>query len=78
MTRDTLIMLAQIQKGLRNCAERDSNDIIANAASDLAVRLEAVNTTFGMRLKDLTDLDRQIIQYAMKNHTVQNTQQVAA
>jgi hypothetical protein len=53
MTRDTLMMLAQIQKGLRNCAERDHNDIIANAASDLAVRLEAVNTTFGMRLKDL-------------------------
>jgi len=71
MTRDTLIMLAQIQKGLRNCAERDPNDIIANAASDLAVRLEAVNTNFGMRLKDLTDLDRQIIQYSMKNHTVE-------
>ncbi len=71
MTNETLRMLAEIQKALRNCAERDPNDIIANAASDLAVRLEAVNTTFGMRLKDLTDVDRQIIQYAMKNHTVE-------
>jgi hypothetical protein len=69
MTNETLRMLAEIQKALRNTAERDRNDIIANAASDLAVRLEAVNTTFGMKIKDLTDLDRQIIQYAMKNHT---------
>ncbi len=71
MTNETLRMLAEIQKALRNTAERDRNDIIANAASDLAVRLEAVNTTFGMKIKDLTDLDRQIIQYAMKNHTVE-------
>jgi hypothetical protein len=69
MTNEALRMLAEIQKALRNTAERDPNDIIANAASDLAVRLEAVNTTFGMRLKDLTDLDRQIIKHAMKNHT---------
>ncbi len=68
MTNETLRMLAEIQKALRNTAERDPNDIIANAASDLAVRLEAVNTTFGMRLKDLTEVDRQIIQYAMQCH----------
>jgi hypothetical protein len=70
MTNETRQMLHQIQKALRNTAERDRNDIIANSASALAVRLEAVGTAFGMRLTDLTNLDRQLIQYALKTHTV--------
>lgn len=70
MTNETRQMLHQIQKALRNTAERDANDIIANSASALAVRLEAVGTAFGMRLTDLTNLDRQLIQYALKTQTV--------
>ena len=66
MTNETRQMLHQIQKALRNTAERDRNDIIANSASALAVRLEAVGTAFGMRLTDLTNLDRQLIQYALR------------
>jgi hypothetical protein len=69
MTNETLRLLAQIQKNLRNTAERDANDIIANAASDLAVRLEAVGTAFGMKLADLTGVDRQLIQYATQHHS---------
>jgi molecular chaperone GrpE (heat shock protein) len=71
MTNETLRLLAQIQKNLRNTAERDHNDIIANAASDLAVRLEAVGTAFGMQLRDLTGVDRQLIQYATQHHSEQ-------
>jgi hypothetical protein len=71
VTDATLRLLAQIQKNLRNTAERDPNDIIANAASDLAVRLEAVGTAFGMRLTDLTGVDRQLIQYATQHHSEQ-------
>ncbi len=71
MTNETLRLLAQIQKNLRNTAERDHNDIIANAASDLAVRLEAVGTAFGMKLADLTGVDRQLIQYATQHHSEQ-------
>jgi hypothetical protein len=69
MTNETLRLLAQIQKNLRNTAERDANDIIANAASDLAVRLEAVGTAFGMKLADLSGVDRQLIQYATQHHS---------
>lgn len=69
MTRETQRMLMEIQRSLRNTAERDLNDIIANAASDLAVRLESVGTAFGMTIRDLTDLDRQLIQYARQNHS---------
>jgi molecular chaperone GrpE (heat shock protein) len=71
VTNETLRLLAQIQKNLRNTAERDRNDIIANAASDLAVRLEAVGTIFGMKLTDLTGVDRQLIQYATQHHSEQ-------
>lgn len=46
-------------------AEQEPNDILANSASDLAVRLETAGTTFGMALADLTDVDRQLIQHAM-------------
>ena len=66
MTNETRQMLYEIQIALRTTAERDVNDIIANAASALAVRLEAVGTAFGMSLKDLTNVDRQLIQYALQ------------
>ena len=69
MTNETRQMLYQIQIALRNTAERDCNDIIANAASALAVRLESVGTAFGMKIKDLTSVDRQLIQYATNKHT---------
>lgn len=60
--------LSAMVGALRNTAERDNNDIIANAASDLATRLDRVGTVFGTRLEDLTELDHQIIEHAMNNH----------
>lgn len=66
MNLETRQMLHKIQGALRNTAERDDNDIIANAASALAVRLDTVGTTFGMSLKDLTKLDQQLIQHALR------------
>lgn len=69
MTYEAQVMLAKIQKALRNTAERDINDIIANSASALAVRLEGVGTSFGMKLTDLTAVDRQMIQYALQKHS---------
>lgn len=68
MNRDAAMMLHEIQTSLRTTAEQDPNDIIANSASDLSVRLETVGTTFGMALTDLTDVDRQLIQYALSQH----------
>jgi hypothetical protein len=69
MTNEARQMLYQIMQALRNTAERDRNDIIANSASALVVRLEGVGSAFGMTLKDLTNLDRQLIQYALKQHS---------
>lgn len=55
----------QIMFRLRCTAERDPNDIIANAASQLAFELETPN-----RITRLTDTDRSMIQYAFrKNYT---------
>jgi hypothetical protein len=71
MTNETKQMLYRIQIALRNTAERDINDIIANSASALAVRLEGVGTAFGMKINELTAVDRQLIQYALKKHTVE-------
>ena len=65
MTPEMRTMLARVQVALRTTAERDANDIIANAASDLAVRLESVGTTFGTRIESLTSVDRQMIHYAL-------------
>jgi len=44
---------------LYNVAEKDKNDVIANAASALAVRLEMVK-----QAHVLSDLETRIIQYA--------------
>lgn len=65
MTNETTRLLVEIQGALRTMAEQEPNDILANSASDLAVRLETAGTTFGMALADLTDVDRQLIQHAM-------------
>jgi len=46
---------------LRCTAERDPNDVIANAASQLAFELELPK-----RITQLTDADRSLIQYANK------------
>ena len=51
----------QIMFKLRCTAERDANDIIANAASQLAFELETPN-----RVSSLDDKDRQLIAYAFK------------
>lgn len=72
MTNETRQMLYEIQIALRTTAERDANDIIANCASALAVRLESVGTAFGMTLKDLTAVDRQLIQYALQQQRQRN------
>ena len=49
----------QIMFKLRCAAERDPNDVIANACSQLAFELEIPR-----RATELTDMDRQIIAYA--------------
>ena len=55
----------QIMFKLRCTAERDPNDIIANAASQLAFELETPS-----RVNRLTDQDREMIRYAFqKNYT---------
>ena len=55
----------QVMFKLRCAAERDPNDVIANAASQLAFELETPR-----RVTELTDMDRQLIKYAFqKNYT---------
>jgi hypothetical protein len=58
--------LHSIMNALRNVAERDQNDIIANCASDLVVRLESLNATFGTTAKNFSSVDQQLIEYATK------------
>ena len=53
----------QVMFKLRCVAERDPNDIIANAASQLAFELEIPS-----RVKRLTDTDREIIKYAFQKN----------
>ena len=65
MNTETQQMLHRIRFALGEVAAKDDNDILANAASALNVRLEGVGTTFGMKLSDLSDVDRQIIRYAL-------------
>ena len=47
---------------LYNIAEKDANDIIANAASALAVRLEVAKREY-----KLSDLEIRIIRHAIQN-----------
>lgn len=58
--------LHSIMSALRTVAERDNNDIIANCASDLVVRLESLNSTFGTTAKNFSSVDQQLIEYATK------------
>jgi hypothetical protein len=51
----------QIMFHLRCTAERDPNDVIANACSQLAFELETPR-----RVNQLTDMDRQLIKYAFQ------------
>ena len=51
----------QIMFHLRCTAERDPNDVIANAASQLAYELELPR-----RIAELSDTDRQLIKYAFQ------------
>ena len=53
----------QVMFKLRCTAERDPNDIIANAASQLAFELETPS-----RVNRLTDRDREMIRYAFKKN----------
>jgi sugar/nucleoside kinase (ribokinase family) len=53
---------------LRNVAEVDPNDVIANAASQLAVDLELPN-----KAKNLTETEQQLIRYA---HSKRNQYQL--
>jgi hypothetical protein len=50
---------------LYNVAEKDQNDVIANAASALAVRIETKKSRYL-----LTTLEQRIIQYALKNQPI--------
>lgn len=60
----TAAQVQQIMYHLRCTAERDANDRIANAASQLAFELETPN-----RVATLTELDRHLIRYAVaKNY----------
>ena len=56
--------IQQIQGYLRNVAEVDSNDRIANAASQLAVDLELVRVPF--LYESLTEAERMLVQYAIR------------
>ena len=56
----TAAQVQQIMFALRCTAERDPNDRIANAASQLAFELETPN-----RVASLTELDRHLIRYAV-------------
>jgi len=50
---------------LRNVAERHPNDIIANAASALAVKMESLGTAFGTDETDITETDRHLMEMAI-------------
>jgi hypothetical protein len=60
--------LHQVLGALRNAAERDSNDIIANACSRLSVDIEYDNRDWKDQVKTFSELQRRIIAYALKNH----------
>ena len=57
----TAAQVQQIMFALRCTAERDPNDRIANAASQLAFELETP-----VRVASLTELDRHLIRYAVR------------
>lgn len=50
---------------LYNIAEKDADDVIANAASELAVRLETTK-----RVHTISEIDARIIRYALSKGSV--------
>ena len=64
----TVKNLQTMMQYLRNVAEVDPTDEIANAASDLAYRLEGAGTSvfnMGMNFLDWSELDQQTVKYAI-------------
>lgn len=57
--------LQPVMQRLRDIAESHESDVIANAAANLASRLESVNAPFGYDINNLSDVDRQLISFAM-------------
>lgn len=64
----TAAQIQTIQQRLRNVAEVDENDTIANSASQLAVDLEYVRTPFDYR--SLEEHLQNLIQYAIAKRDV--------
>lgn len=58
----------RIQALLRNVAEVDPNDVIANRASQLAVELEYVRFPFAY--ESLSESERMLVQYAISKREV--------
>jgi hypothetical protein len=64
----TVNNLQTIMQYLRNVAEVDPKDDIANAASDLAFRLEGAGTSvfhMGMNFAEWSMLDQETVKYAI-------------
>jgi len=59
------IQARKILLSLYNVAEKDKSDLVANAASALAVRLETAKREY-----NLTDLEKRIVKYALTNQPV--------
>lgn len=64
----TAAQIQTIQQRLRNVAEVDENDQIANSASQLAVDLEYVRVPFDYRT--LNEVEQNLIQYAISKRDV--------
>ena len=60
--------IQKIQAMLRNVAEVDPNDTIANRASQLAVDLELVRVPF--EYETLSEAERMLVQYAISKRDV--------
>jgi hypothetical protein len=60
--------IQRIQAMLRNVAEVDPNDTIANRASQLAVDLELVRVPF--EYETLSEAERMLVQYAISKRDV--------
>jgi hypothetical protein len=69
----TVQNLQQMMQYLRNVAEVDANDEIANAASSLAFRLESAGTSvfdMPMQFDAWTELDQAVARYAIDKRDV--------
>lgn len=69
MMKLTAANIQNIMKALRDVAEKDSNDVIANRASDLAWRLEGAGTSVFNMSNDTSkwkDWEYQLAQYAFQ------------